>query len=154
MKKILLGLLLSITLFACSNDESKMKESISNKIKEQLKNPDSFEFVSMEIKSKISLDTLKKKINKESINEFKVLIKARENDEDKKFLEFMEKQYNFTQNYKGDKNEAAYYVTFVSKGTNSYGGVIQSTYEAQVLNDENKTTLSVTEIEKQKLNIT
>jgi hypothetical protein len=147
MKKIILVALLSFTLFSCSNDESIMKESISTKIKEQLKNPDSFEFVSMEIKSKISLDTLKKRINKESINEYKELIKSRNNEEDKKFLEFLEKQYKFTQNFKGNNNEAAYYITFISKGTNSYGGVIQSSYEAFVLNDDDKTTLSVTEIE-------
>jgi hypothetical protein len=101
----------------------------------------------MEIKSKISLDTLKKRINKESINEYKELIKSRNNEEDKKFLEFLEKQYKFTQNFKGNNNEAAYYITFISKGTNSYGGVIQSSYEAFVLNDDDKTTLSVTEIE-------
>jgi hypothetical protein len=147
MKKIILVAILSIVLFSCSSDESIMKESISTKIKEQLKNPDSFEFVSMEIKSKIMLDTLKKRITKESINEYKDLIKLRDNDEDKKFLEFLEKQYKFTQNFKGNKNEAAYYVTFISKGTNSYGGVIQSSYEAFVLNDDDKTTLSVTEIE-------
>jgi hypothetical protein len=147
MKKIILVALLSFALFSCSNDESIMKESISTKIKEQLKNPDSFEFVSMEIKSKISLDTLKKRINKESINEYKELIKSRNNEEDKKFLEFLEKQYKFTQNFKGNNNEAAYYITFISKGTNSYGGVIQSSYEAFVLNDDDKTTLSVTEIE-------
>lgn len=147
MKKIILVALSSFTLFSCSNDESIMKESISTKIKEQLKNPDSFEFVSMEIKSKISLDTLKKRINKESINEYKELIKSRNNEEDKKFLEFLEKQYKFTQNFKGNNNEAAYYITFISKGTNSYGGVIQSSYEAFVLNDDDKTTLSVTEIE-------
>jgi hypothetical protein len=147
MKKIILVAILSIALFSCSNDESIMKESISTKIKEQLKNPDSFEFVSMEIKSKISLDTLKKRINKESINEYKELIKSRNNEEDKKFLEFLEKQYKFTQNFKGNNNEAAYYITFISKGTNSYGGVIQSSYEAFVLNDDDKTTLSVTEIE-------
>jgi hypothetical protein len=147
MKKIILVAILSIALFSCSNDESIMKESISIKIKEQLKNPDSFEFVSMEIKSKISLDTLKKRINKESINEYKELIKLRNNEEDKKFLEFLEKQYKFTQNFKGNNNEAAYYITFISKGTNSYGGVIQSSYEAFVLNDDDKTTLSVTEIE-------
>lgn len=148
MKKIILLALLSILLFSCSSDESKIKESISNKIKEQLKNPDSFEFVSMQINSKISLDTLKKRINKESINEFKVFIKASDNDENKKFLELMEKQDIFTQNYKDDRNEAGYYVTFVSKGTNSFGVVVQSNYEAFVLNDENKTTLSITEIEK------
>ena len=148
MKKCILVALLAMFLFSCSSDESKMKESISNKIKEQLKNPDSFEFVSMEINSKISLDTLKKRINKETINQYKELIKVRDNDEDKKFLDFIGKQDSFTQKYKDDRNEAGYYVTFVSKCTNSLGVVVQSSYKAFVLNDENKTTLSVTEIEK------
>lgn len=148
MKKIILVAILSIALFSCSSNEKKIEESISATIKEKLKNPDSFEFVSMEIKSRISLDTLKKRITKEGINEYKELIKSRDNDEDKKFLEFLEKQYKFIQNYNGDINEAAYYVTFISKGTNSYGGVIQTSYQAFVLNDDDKTTLSVTEIEK------
>jgi hypothetical protein len=60
----------------------------------------------------------------------------------------LEKELNFIQNYKGENNEAGYYLNFVAKGTNSYGGIIQSSYEAFVLNDEDKTTLSVTEIEK------
>ena len=148
MKKILLGLLLSISLFSCSNNESKMKESITNKIKENLKNPDSFEFVSMVIKTKVSVEDVKKRINLKSLNEFKKLINDSSSQENKDFLAQLEKNYNFIENYKGDKNEAEYYVTFVAKGTNSYGAVIQSSYEAHVLNDDDKTTLSVTEIEK------
>ena len=148
MKKLLLGLLLSMTLFSCSNNESKMKESITNKIKENLKNPDSFEFVSMNIKTNISVDEVKKRINLESLNEFKKLINAESSQEDKDFLAQLEKNYNFIENYTGPKNESEYYVTFVSKGSNSYGAIIQSSYEAHVLNDDDKTTLSVTEIEK------
>ncbi len=148
MKKILIVLLLSISLFSCSNNESKMKESITNKIKENLKNPDSFEFVSMVIKTKVSVEDVKKRINLKSLNEFKKLINDSSSQENKDFLAQLEKNYNFIENYKGDKNEAEYYVTFVAKGTNSYGAVIQSSYEAHVLNDDDKTTLSVTEIEK------
>ena len=148
MKKSILVTILAMLLFSCSSDESKMKESITNKIKEHLKNPDSFEFVSMEIKSKISLDTIAKRVNLKNINEFRQLITESDTDENKEFLTRLQKEYYFTKVYKGDKNEAEYYVTFVAKGTNSYGAIIQSTYEAQVLNDENKTTLSVTEIEK------
>jgi hypothetical protein len=148
MKKSILVTILAMLLFSCSSDESKMKESITNKIKEHLKNPDSFEFVSMEIKSKISLDTIAKRVNLKNINEFRQLITESDTDENKEFLTRLQKEYDFTKVYKGDKNEAEYYVTFVAKGTNSYGAIIQSTYEAQVLNDENKTTLSVTEIEK------
>ena len=148
MKKSILVTILAMLLFSCSSDESKMKESITNKIKEHLKNPDSFEFVSMEIKSKISLDTIAQRVNLKNINEFRQLITESDTDENKEFLTRLQKEYDFTKVYKGDKNEAEYYVTFVAKGTNSYGAIIQSTYEAQVLNDENKTTLSVTEIEK------
>lgn len=137
-----------MTLFSCSNNEGKMKESITIKIKENLKNPDSFEFVSMNIKTNISVDEVKKRINLESLNEFKKLINAESSQEDKDFLAQLEKNYNFIENYTGPKNEAEYYVTFVSKGSNSYGAIIQSSYEAHVLNDEDKTTLSVTEIEK------
>jgi len=148
MKKLLFGLLLSMTLFSCSNNENKIKESITNKIKENLKNPDSFEFVSMVIKTKVSVEDVKKRINLKSLNEFKKLINESSSQENKDFLAQLEKNYNFIENYKGDKNEAEYYVTFVAKGTNSYGAIIQSSYEALVLNDDDKTTLSVTEIEK------
>jgi hypothetical protein len=147
MKKIVLGILMAISLFSCSN-ESKIKESITNKIKENLKNPDSFEFVSIKISSKISLDTLKKRVNLKNLNEFKQLIKSDDSDENKEFLAILQKEYDFTQVYKGDKNEAAYYVNFVSKGSNGYGAIIQSKYEAQVLNDDDKTTISVTELDK------
>ena len=148
MKKLFTLLLVMTVIYSCSTDESKMKESISKNIKENLKNPDSFEFVSMEVTSKISLDTLKKRVNLKSLNEFKKLIKDTDSSENKDFLARIQKEYDFIQNYKGDKNEAEYYVTFVAKGSNSYGGIIQSSYEAQVLNDEDKTVLSVTEIEK------
>lgn len=148
MKKLLFGLLLSMTLFSCFNNENKIKESITNKIKENLKNPDSFEFVSMVIKTKVSVEDVKKRINLKSLNEFKKLINESSSQENKDFLAQLEKNYNFIENYKGDKNEAEYYVTFVAKGTNSYGAIIQSSYEALVLNDDDKTTLSVTEIEK------
>lgn len=40
---------MAMSLFSCSN-QSKIKESITTKIKENLKNPDSFEFVCMKIK--------------------------------------------------------------------------------------------------------
>lgn len=146
MKKLLLGLVMILSLFSCSSNEGKMKESITNKIKEHLKNPDSFEFVSMNVKTTISVDDVKKRINLESLNEFKKLINAESSQEDKDFLAQLEKNYNFIENYTGPKNEAEYYVTFVAKGTNSYGAVIQSNYEAHVLNDDDKTTLSVTEI--------
>jgi hypothetical protein len=148
MRKILIALLISMTLFSCSNNESEIKESITNKIKENLKNPDSFEFVSMNIKSTISVDDVKKRINLKSLNEFKKLINAESSQEYKDFLTQFEKNYNFIENYTGPKNEAEYYVTFVAKGTNSFGAIIQSSYEAHVLNDDDKTTLSVTEIEK------
>ena len=146
MKKILLLFALGFLLVSCSNSESKMKESISSKIKENLKNPESFDFISMKIKSKVSLDSISKRVTQKSINDFKELIKDRaEDDENHLFLERLEKEFNFIKTYKGDKNEAEYYVEFVAKGTNSYGAIIQSKYEALVLNDENKTTLSVTE---------
>ena len=148
MKKTILITICAMFLFSCSNNESKMKESITNKIKEHLKNPDSFEFVSMNIKTTVSVDDVKKRINLKSLNDFKKLINAESSQEDKDFLAQLEKNYNFIENYTGAKNEAEYYVTFVSKGSNSYGGIIQSSYEAHVLNDEDKTTLSVTEIEE------
>ncbi len=148
MKKAIFGILLSLIFISCSNSDDKIKESISVKIKENLKVPDSFEFVSMKITSKISLDTLKKRVNLKSINEFKELIKDSEDTSNKDFLKTMEKQFEFTENYKGNNSEAAYYVNFIAKGTNSFGAIIQSSYEAFVLNNDDKTTLSVTEIDK------
>jgi TolA-binding protein len=49
MKKILLGLLLSITLFACSNDESKMKSGIADYLSKTAKDPKSYEFIELKV---------------------------------------------------------------------------------------------------------
>ena len=51
-------------------------------------------------------------------------------------ITFLEKQTD-------ENKEAVYYVDFVAKGTNSFGGIIQSKYSATVLNDENLTVLSI-----------
>ncbi len=145
-------MLLSITLFSCSN-EVKIKESISNNIKEHLKNPDSFEFVSMKIKKTESVRDLKKRFTtkdlKQLIKDYKELDKGYEDGQNHNDLIFaFENYYKFLEKNNDEKKEALYYVDFVSKGTNSYGAIIQSRYEAQVLNDDNKTALFVTELDK------
>lgn len=145
-------LLLSIGLFSCSN-ESKIKESITNKIKEHLKNPDSFEFVSMKVKKTESLKDLKKRFTikdlKQLIKDYKELDKGYEDGQNHDDLVFVLENYlKFLEKNIDEKKDAIYYVDFVSKGTNSYGAIIQSNYEAQVLNDDNKTTLYTTELEK------
>jgi hypothetical protein len=48
MKKIILGLLLSVTLFSCSN-ESKMKSGIKNYLEKTAKDPKSYEFVELKV---------------------------------------------------------------------------------------------------------
>ena len=58
-----------------------------------------------------------------------------------------QKEYDFIQKTPKDDDEVTYYVQFIAKGTNSFGAIIQTTYSATVLNDENLTVFSVKEMD-------
>jgi hypothetical protein len=141
MKKIVF-MLFVFTIISCENQQDIMKTNISEKIKSEFKNPDSFEFVSMNISDTFSVKDRKQIVTKEKLEEIRDLNKEGAAED---LLKHIETEYNFLQKQTDDNKEAVYYVDFVAKGTNSFGAVIQSKYSATVLNDENLTVLSTSQ---------
>ena len=140
MKKILIAVLCFVTLISCEKKDEKMKENITLKLKEQLKNPDSFEFVSMNISKTFSVKERKETTTKESLEKIREINNQIPSED---LLKHIETEYDFLEKQTDENKEAVYYVDFVAKGTNSFGGIIQSKYSATVLNDENLTVLSI-----------
>jgi hypothetical protein len=140
MKKVLIAVLCFVTLISCEKKEDKMKENITSKLKEQLKNPDSFEFVSMNVSKTFTVKERKETTTKESLDNIREINKQLPSED---LLKHIETEYNFLEKQTDENKEAVYYVDFVSKGTNSFGGIIQSKYSATVLNDDNLTVLSI-----------
>ncbi|RTY80625.1 hypothetical protein EKL97_10165 [Flavobacterium sp. LS1P28] len=140
MKKVLIAVLCFVTLISCEKKDEKMKENFTLKLKEQLKNPDSFEFVSMNISKTFTVKERKKTTTLESLNEIREINKQLPSED---LLKHIETEYNFLEKQTDENKEAVYYVDFIAKGTNSFGGIIQSKYSATVLNDENLTVLSI-----------
>lgn len=140
MKKVLIAVLCFVTLISCEKKEDKMKENITSKLKEQLKNPDSFEFVSMNVSKTFTVKERKETTTKESLDNIREINKQLPSED---LLKHIETEYNFLEKQTDENKEAVYYVDFVAKGTNSFGGIIQSKYSATVLNDDNLTVLSI-----------
>ncbi len=104
-----------------------------------MKDPDSFEFVSMKIRDTADVKTRKRIITKEKVEELKAMtIPAA-----KKTADSYQAEYDFLENQTDENKDAIYFVDFVAKGTNSFGAKIQSTYRATVLNDDNSTVASL-----------
>lgn len=144
MKKILLIILTTSFLLSCKSEEEKksykMQLAITNKLKESMKNPDSFEFVSMKITDVFTKKQRSEIITIESLNKVK--------EYGIETLTYQtQKEYDFIQKTPKDDDEVTYYVQFIAKGTNSFGAIIQTTYSATVLNDENLTVFSVKEMD-------
>jgi hypothetical protein len=137
MKKLLSLFLITFVLISCNkNVDSLLKEKITQKIKPTFKNPDSFEFVSLEYKTE-NVKTRKPKITKEKIesligNEFGV-----------ELMERMKKEKLFLDKQTDENVVAVYLVKFIAKGTNSFGAIIQNEYNVEVLNDEEFSILSL-----------
>ena len=127
-------------LFGCESKEDVIKDNITVKIKEKLKNPDSFEFVSMAIVESITVKDRKRDVaNKQNLDE---IIEINKTYPAKDLLHEIETEYKFVQD-KDDSEIAVYLVDFVSKGTNSFGAIIQSKYRATVLNDKKYSVLGI-----------
>lgn len=150
MKKVLIAILCFVTLISCEKKDEKMKENITLKLKEQLKNPDSFEFVSMNISKTFTVKERKKITTLETLNETKELNKQAKilNSEElindtEDLLKRNEIEYNFLKSQTDENKEALYHIDFVAKATNSFGGIIQTKYWISVLNDDKLTVLSI-----------
>jgi len=144
MKKLLL-LSLTLALFISCGEkektkEEKMRENIEAKLKPTMKDPASYEFVSMNIKKTISVAERKKTVNEEKLNEIRELNKDLSSPD---LLNQIETEYTFLKNQTDENKDATYYVDFIAKGTNSFGGVIQNKYSATVVNDDNLTVVGL-----------
>ena len=143
MKKILLVCLAFTVLISCEKEKSKeeiIKEKIATKLKTKLKNPDSYEFVSMDLAESFTVKERRKVSTQESLEEIREINKTLPSPD---LLKRMETEYNFLKNQTDENKTALYRYDFVAKGTNSFGGIIQSKYSVDVLNDENYTVLNV-----------
>ena len=130
MKKIIILLIISLTTTFCAKkQEDLVKEKVIQSVKERLKNPDSFEFVSYEV-----FKTEKYKDAKKTIPILKELISLTNGEEKREY----QKEYDFI-NTLTDKNnnDIVYYYTYLTaKGTNSFNAIIQSKYFVKVLNNK------------------
>ena len=148
MKKFLL-LLITITIFiSCGEKEKtkdeKIRENIEAKLKPTMKDPASYEFVSMNIKKTFSVAERKKTVNEKQLQKVRELNEQMPSPD---LLNQVETEYSFLQNQTDENKDAVYYIDFVAKGTNSYGGVIQNKYSATVVNDDNLTVVGIKSME-------
>ncbi|MAP55123.1 MAG: hypothetical protein CL605_09495 [Altibacter sp.] len=144
MKKILLLSSTLILFISCAEKvktkEERIRENIEAKLKPTMKDPASYEFVSMNINKTITVVERKKTMNEEYLNKVRELNEQLPSSD---LLNQAETEYAFLQEQTDENKEAVYYVDFVAKGTNSFGGVVQNKYSATVLNDENLTVFRV-----------
>ncbi|WP_271730121.1 hypothetical protein [Aquimarina algiphila] len=144
MKRVLLFLTISLLLISCAKEgkskEEIIKKNITEKLKTNFKNPDSFEFISMTIKKTIPVKERKKTITKEYLDKVKKLNKELDSPE---LLHQAQTELDYLEKQTDENADAVYYVDFVAKGENSFGGTIQNTYSATVLNDDKYTVLKV-----------
>ena len=148
MKTKSLLLLSLIFLISCKNETPKIeiskdeiiKQNIGNKLKGMLKNPDSYEFVSMDLAQSFTVKERKENITKANLEEMRELNKTIPSPD---LLDRMETEYSYLKNQTDDNKIALYRYNFVAKGTNSFGGIIQSKYSTDVLNDKNYTVLNI-----------
>lgn len=142
MKKLLFTLFAAtVLLTSCENKEDKIKENITAKLKERMKDPDSFEFVSMAVRDTAKVKERKEIITAEEVAELKAI--PAEVEGAAQLAESFETEHNFLKKQTDDNKDAIYFVDFVAKGTNTFGAKIQGKYQATVLNDENFTVVSL-----------
>ncbi|WP_149207885.1 hypothetical protein [Flavobacterium johnsoniae] len=117
-----------------------IKLNIENKLKQRLKNPDSYEFVSLNLAKSFTVKERKETITKKDLEQLRELNKTISSPD---LLNRMEVEYSFLEKQKDVNKIALYRYDFIAKSTNSLGGIIQSKYSADVLNDNNYTALSI-----------
>lgn len=138
-RNILILLTIFFTLISCETKQDIIKENITETLKEKMNNPDSFQFVSMNIKKTISVGERKEVITAEKLKEVYGTLG------DSKLFKQYQTEFKFLQKQTDDNKDAVYYVDFVVRGENSYGAIIKKEYTATVLNDEEYTVVSFKE---------
>ncbi len=144
MKKTLVLFLGLSFIISCSEKEKtkeeKIKESITSKLKEKMKDPASFKFVNMNIKETFSVKNRKETINAGYLDKVR---KLNEKMASPVLLKNAETEYTFLQQQTDEYKDAVYRIDFTAKGSNSFGGIIQSNYSVTVINDDSLTVLNV-----------
>ena len=144
MKKLSLVILTLTVFVSCAEKEKtkeeKIRENIEEKLKSIMKDPASYEFVSMSINKTFSVAERKKTVSEEQLKKIRELNKDVPSPD---LLNQIETEYAFLQKQVDENKDAIYYVDFVAKGTNSFGGVIQNKYSATVVNDDNLTVVGL-----------
>lgn len=146
MKNQLSLFLLSFLLIALSScnkstegknkAEDIIKNNIELKLKETMNDPNSFEFVSMEITDTLSVRDRREFLNDEK---YKNII---ENPYTSSQMLFLVKElYTFLQKQTDEEKDAVYYIDYNIRGKNSFGAKVLSNYSVTVLNDEAYTVL-------------
>lgn len=152
-KSIFLFLLIcTVFLFSCQSKEDKIRETVTSYLSKQMKNPESFKILSMEIRKDtvpfyLSNDVLKKaEKTKDAFKEYdrykdRNYLWADEKYESRKNL--MKAKEELDEEYKSAKYEPAEIEDIVyikSSGTNSIGGTISSSFIV-IINKEDPTDI-------------
>ncbi|MDN3643748.1 hypothetical protein QWY87_13610 [Lutimonas halocynthiae] len=134
MKKVAIVFISILFFTSCQKSpEEKMKENITLELKQIMNDPSTFEFVSMEIKKTIKAGERKKTMNEAQLKRFTELGMTDLINQSKQEIPFLK---NLDDDY-----DAVFYVDFVARGSNKFGGIITNKYSATVLNDENRTVV-------------
>lgn len=148
MKNLVLCLITAIFLIGCSNSsetekqlprKERMKISAISAVKPTMKDPASFEFVSLSVTDSATVGERKEIVNEEELK--KVMeFTLPEADELKQQVQL---EYDFLKNQTQEDKIAVYFIDMQAKGTNSFGGVIQNTFRLTLLNDSSFTVAKV-----------
>lgn len=149
MKKLLLlTVLLSLTV-SCSNDSKKecFLENAISKIKEDMNDPESFEFISFEKTDSITIGKLKENANSDRLKEIENIIEKLPDDAEMlRLYESTKKQIALIDIKKDSPNDVGMYKGYINaRGNNALGAKIKTKYFVAYLNDGACTVLRVKE---------
>lgn len=164
MKKLILGLLLLLPMFAtvgCKSDEDKAKETAEQYLKKMLKNPESLNIESMEIRKDtvpfyLTSDLLSKaeecvKIYKEAESyegyfSYNMLMKRKNLLEE--YIDKIQKLKNEYDSISNDSVDIQYIAYVKSSGTNPMGGRVSSSSIIIIDKDNPKNVLGMYPIDE------
>ena len=135
MKKILFTILFTCILFSCQ-EKDLIKEKAISKVKSQMKNPDSFEFVDYKVFKTQTFAEAKKMLQLTK----KLILITTGSEKDN-----YQKEYDFINSGTNENETAIYSVYLTAKGTNSFGAIIQSKYVVKILNNDSKDVVYINE---------
>lgn len=144
-KTFTLFTLFATLLISCESKKSNeqiIKENVENKLKANMKNPKSYEFVNMIITDTFTVKERRKITGLKNLEEIRELSTKIDTGN---LLPNAETEYNFLNKQKDENSDAIYYVKLTARGTNSFGAITTNTYSTTVLNDDKLTVLNVSE---------